>query len=291
MRRARPARRNGRFMQQRRPIIHGRVEPLRPPDRVRRLQPTACGLHGAVIPRRALQERARSCAGRALGQQVADDDHRRRHPPRSPRPPVSSVMPPMATRERPPCASARRPLGRPAPSDRRVARGFGLRAEHRADRDVVDRAARQASSTCSGVWVESPMTASGPTSARASEHRQVVLSEVDVPGAGDDGDVHAIVDDDPRLAGAARDRLGPREDVPCGGVLGSHLQESDASLQVRVRQVRDVPAGTARDVGIDNGVEPGRKRPACGGGHDAWVRRPAGWPASSLPWARQGTAP
>ena len=102
------------------------------------------------------------------------------------------------------------------------------------------------------------MTASGPTSARASGTGRSSCPRWTCRVPATMRDVHAIVDDDPRLAGAARDRLGPREDVPCGGVLGSHLQESDASLQVGVRQVRDVPAGTARDVGIDNGVEPGR---------------------------------
>ena len=100
-------------------------------------------------------------------------------------------------------------------------------------------AAAQAASTCSGEWVESPISAAGPASSPGLGHGRVVLADVDAVGAAGRDQVGAVVEDEQRavLGGRATKRVGQRDDLlRAPGRLLSQLDDVGAAAQGGVEQ-------------------------------------------------------
>src|SRR6185295_19019945 len=83
-------------------------------------------------------------------------------------------------------------------------------------------------------------------------------------------DVSAIVDDDLRAAamGGAHDGGRRVEQLGPGHRLGSKLEKPCAAVEERVGQIEELPAGSRRGIGVDDGAQRVRSR------YTASARRP-----------------
>ena len=175
---------------------------------------------------------------------------------------VSSVMPPIATTGSPAAAAQPAAAATAREPDRLVAGGLGRRREDRADREIGDRLRQRARRSDPAVCVEKPTIASGPIDAPDVSRRQVVLADVHAVGAGQHGDVGAIVDDQLRRraarASSAIARPRARETRRSRGSWRA-AAAAGAAGQERARDVVGAPSGARADVDIDDGVEDGKR--------------------------------
>ena len=137
-----------------------------------------------------------------------------------------------------------------------VSGGLGRRREDRTDRkirnrlperfvDLLRRVRRQADDRIRTDEISS------------RRGRQIVLADVHAAGAGEPGDVGAIVDDRERSCTSRLfdDRRCRLEQPSARRALGADLKEASAARQAGRGEIDQCPAGALRDVGIEDYVE------------------------------------
>ena len=176
---------------------------------------------------------------------------------------VSSVIPPMAATGRPAAARAARRTAIEA--DRGVAGVLRAGGVDGADREIADRLGQRGFELRRVVGGEAD---DGVRSEQLADDArgQVVLANVHAVGAGHQGDVAAVVDDDPRAAPRRRgdDSARPVDEGPGGDARRAQLHEAGAGVEVGAGEVDRRPAGAGRRARVDDGVEPGPAAHAAG---------------------------
>ena len=128
-----------------------------------------------------------------LASRIARTTQRRRAPARDHLPAFRGLDP--ADREERSCATLVGGVGDQLQPDRRPAR-LGRRLPDRADARCSRCRRSSAAAICSSEWVDRPMIASGPSTARGLLDRAVVLSHVHPVGVAGSRQVGVVVDDE-----------------------------------------------------------------------------------------------